>query len=121
MQRSAPKHQQPHTSQPPDRKVLRRQAEVFKALGHPGRVAIVAALGDGEVCACDLAAVAGCSASTTSRHLTVLRSAGLIADERRGNQIFYRLVFPCVLSFAQCISRIEAGEKVQTLRVACCG
>ena len=104
----------------PTKVALMRQAEVFKALGHPGRMAIVHALGDGEVCACDLATAAGCAASTTSRHLTVLRHAGLIADERRGQQIFYRLTCPCVLTFAECIDRVDAGEDVQTLRVACC-
>ncbi|MCF7674855.1 MAG: metalloregulator ArsR/SmtB family transcription factor [Akkermansiaceae bacterium] len=100
--------------------VLKRQAEIFKALGHPGRMAIVHALGHGEVCACELATVAGCAASTASRHLTVLRHAGLIRDERRGQQIFYHLTFPCVLSFAECINRVDAGEAVQTLRIACC-
>ena len=104
----------------PTKTALKRQAEVFKALGHPGRMAIVHALGFGEVCACELAAAAGCAASTTSRHLTVLRHAGLIADERRGQQIFYRLSCPCVLTFAECINRVDAGEKVETLRVACC-
>jgi DNA-binding transcriptional ArsR family regulator len=108
------------TTTVPTKAGLKRQAEVFKALGHPGRMAIVHALGDGEVCACQLATVAGLAASSTSRHLTVLRHAGLITDERRGQQIFYRLSCPCVLTFAECISRIDAGEKVQTLRVACC-
>ena len=78
------------------------------------------ALADGEVCACDLAVVAGCSPPTASRHLMVLRHAGLISDERRGQQVFYRLTCPCVLTFAQCIDRVDAGEKVQTLRIACC-
>jgi hypothetical protein len=50
----------------------------------------------------------------------VLRHASLIADERRGQQIFYRLTRPCVLTFAECLDRVEAGEKVKTLRVACC-
>jgi len=104
----------------PPKTALKRQAEVFKALGHPGRMAIVHALGDGEVCACELAAAAGCAASTTSRHLTVLRHAGVIADERRGQQIFYRLSCPCVLTFAECLNRVDAGEIVQTLRIACC-
>ena len=110
----------PGSAAKPAKMALRRQAEVFKALGHPGRMAIVHALGDGEVCACDLATAAGCAASTTSRHLTVLRHAGLIADERRGQQIFYRLTCPCVLTFAECINRVDAGEKVENLRVACC-
>ncbi|MEI8039440.1 MAG: metalloregulator ArsR/SmtB family transcription factor [Verrucomicrobiota bacterium] len=104
----------------PTRAALKRQAEVFKALGHPGRMAMVHALADGEVCACELATVAGCAPSTTSRHLTVLKHAGLIADERRGQQVFYRLSCPCVLTFAECIGRVDAGETVQTLRVACC-
>ena len=118
MQRSAKAI--PPSADKPAKSALKRQAEVFKALGHPGRMAIVHALSAGEVCACDLATVAGCAPSTTSRHLTVLRHAGLITDERRGQQIFYRLSCPCVLTFADCINRVDAGEDVKTLRVACC-
>lgn len=99
---------------------MQRQAEVFKALGHRARMAMVHALADGPVCACELAEAAGCGLSTASRHLTVLRHAGLIADERRGQQIFYRLVFPCVLTFAECLDRIDAGERIGTLKVGCC-
>ncbi len=108
------------SSAKPIKAVLRRQAEVFKALGHPGRMAIVHALGNGEVCACELAAVAGVGASTASRHLGVLRQAGVIADERRGQQIFYRLACPCVLTFAQCLDRVAAGDENVKLTVACC-
>ena len=110
----------PRVAAKPSEITLKRQAEVFKALGHPGRMAIVHALAHGAVCACDLAGVAGCAPSTASRHLLVLRHAGLIADERRGQQIFYRLSCPCVLTFAECLDRVDAGERVQTLRVACC-
>lgn len=106
------------TSKP---EAIQRQAEIFKALGHPARMGIVHALADGPVCACDLAHAAGSGLSTTSRHLTVLRHAGLIEDERRGQQIFYRLVFPCVLTFAECLDRVDAGEAVRNLRVGCCG
>lgn len=77
-------------------------AETFKALAHPARLAIVYALADGPVCACDLAEVADSSASTTSRHLTVLRHAGIISHSRQGQMIFYKLEQPCVLSFMQC-------------------
>lgn len=105
----------------PSAATLRHQAEVFKALGHPGRMAILHALADGPVCACELAEVAGCAPSTTSRHLTVLRHAGVIADERRGQQIFYRLISPCVLSFAECLDRAKSGKPVEILKVACCG
>lgn len=103
------------------KRTIQRQADVFKALGHRARMAMVHALAGGPVCACELARAAGCGLSTASRHLTVLRHAGIIADERRGQQIFYRLVFPCVLTFAECLERIDAGERVATLKVGCCG
>jgi ArsR family transcriptional regulator len=83
-------------------------------------MAIIHALADGPVCACELAGVAGCAPSTTSRHLTVLRHAGLVADQRRGQQIFYRLACPCVLSFAECLDRVAAGEAAPKLKAACC-
>jgi len=102
-------------SRKPSAGAIRRQAEVFKALGHRGRMAIIHALARGPVCACELAKVAGCTPSTASRHLGVLRHAGLIADERRGQQIFYRLTCPCVLTFAECLDRVAAGERVATL------
>jgi len=82
-------------------------------------MAIVHALAEGPVCACELAKVAGCAPSTVSRHLSVLRYAGVIADERRGQQIYYHLVFPCVLSFAECIKRIESGAQPAEV-CACC-
>ena len=44
----------------------------------------------------------------------------MIRDERRGQKIFYHLSFPCVLSFAECLERIDAGETVDTMPVACC-
>lgn len=81
---------------------------------------MVHALATGPVCACDLARAAGCGLSSASRHLVVLRHTGLIADERRGQQIFYRLICPCVLTFAECLDRLAAGEEVTTLAVACC-
>lgn len=101
--------------------LLKRQAEVFKALGHPGRMAIVHTLGNGAVCACDLAEVAGCTPPTASRHLAVLRQAGLIEDERRGQQVFYHLTCPCVLTFAECLNRVDAGEDTSSIRIGCSG
>jgi len=86
----------------PDNAKLSDLSETFKALAHPARLAIVHALANAPVCACELADIAKSTASTTSRHLTVLRHAGIIANERHGQQIFYRLTRPCVLQFMDC-------------------
>jgi DNA-binding transcriptional ArsR family regulator len=89
---------------PPCRQTLDTLADTFKALAHPARLAIVHALADGPICAYDLSEIADSSASTTSRHLTVLRHAGIISKSREGQQIFYQLERPCVLTFMDCCS-----------------
>jgi ArsR family transcriptional regulator len=91
-----------NTASIPPQQMLNEQAETFKALAHPARLAIVHALANGPVCACELANIADSTASTTSRHLTVLRHAGIISCSRDGKKIFYRLERPCVLTFTQC-------------------
>ncbi|MCU0776932.1 MAG: metalloregulator ArsR/SmtB family transcription factor [Akkermansiaceae bacterium] len=85
---------------------LRERAAVFKALGHPARLAIVDRLAAGECCVCELlepTEYSGLSGPTVSQHLLVLKSAGVIADEKRGKRIFYRLAMPCVSGISLCV------------------
>jgi len=85
---------------------LREQATVFKALGHPVRLAMVQRLAKGECCVCKLLEmneVSHVSGPTVSQHLLVLKSAGVIGDERRGQRIFYRLLIPCVAEISFCV------------------
>jgi ArsR family transcriptional regulator len=54
----------------------------------------------------------GADVSTVSKHLAVLRSAGVVLDEKRGAQVFYRLRVPCILSFFGCVEAvIEESER----------
>jgi len=78
-------------------------AEIVKALAHPTRLFFVDVLAKGERCVCELAGMVEADLSTVSKHLTILRKAGVLAHERRGSQIFYRLRTPCVQSFISCI------------------
>lgn len=82
---------------------IREGAKVFKALGHPSRLAMVQALARGEMCVCDLARLVDAGAPTVSRHLAVLREAGVVEDEKRGMQVFYRLHMECVAGFLACV------------------
>lgn len=81
------------------------RAEIFKALGHPARLAMVMALGKGERCVCELQELVGSDISTVSKHLTVLRSVGLVVSDKRGKQMFYSLKLPCTLGFVDCVDR----------------
>ncbi|MBD3851210.1 MAG: winged helix-turn-helix transcriptional regulator [Acidobacteria bacterium] len=85
---------------------LEHRARVMKALAHPSRLFIVDELSRGERCVCELTEMIGADVSTVSKHLAVLREAGLVLDERRGVQIFYRLRVPCILNFFGCVEAV---------------
>ena len=92
----------------------RSGADVFKALGHSSRLLIVDVLADGEQCVGELTRMVGSDASTVSNHLAVLRNVGLVIDEKRGQQVFYRLGAPCVTKIFHCLEEIrEARESLR--------
>ena len=90
---------------------------VFKALGNPTRLALVRTLMQDERCVCDLVQAAGLGWSTTSKHLDLLREAGIVASDRRGQKIFYRLELECVSHFIECLDL--AGQRRASKRAAC--
>ena len=90
------------------------RAKICKALGHPARLFMVEELANGERCVCELTEMVGMDVSTVSRHLAVLREAGIVQDEKRGLQVFYKLRVPCVLKLFGCIeSVLENNAKEQ--------
>ena len=68
-----------------------RCAEIFKAMGDPTRLSILETLFSGERCVTDLAKSLGMDAPRVSFHLTRLKFAGLVVDERRGQRVIYSL------------------------------
>lgn len=92
------------------KQLLESRANVFKALGHPSRLAIVDALANGERCVRELNEMIEADISTVSRHLGVLRNVGILSSEKRGNQVFYRLECPCITSFYSCVESVISGS-----------
>ena len=84
---------------------------MFKALGHPSRLLIVDELSHGERCVADLTGLIGVDMSTVSNHLSILRNVGLVIDEKRGQQVFYRLGAPCVTKVFQCLEELRAARE----------
>ncbi len=91
------------------------RATVIKAMGHPTRLFIVHELEHGEQCVCDLQAKIGVDLSTVSRHLAILRQAGIIASRKAGNQVFYNLQCPCVLNFFECVEKVLETNRMKSL------
>jgi ArsR family transcriptional regulator len=84
----------------------RQKVLVLKALAHPSRLAIFETLAEGERCVCDLQKLVQSDLSTVSKHLALMKRAGVVTDRREGARIFYRLRIPCLLRFTDCIETV---------------
>jgi ArsR family transcriptional regulator len=82
------------------------RAAVMKALAHPSRLFIVDRLAQRDHSVQELADMVGADISTVSRHLSVLRGAGLVKDRREARKVFYHLVCPCALDFFTCVETV---------------
>jgi ArsR family transcriptional regulator len=83
------------------------RAKIIKALSHPARLMIVDELdAHGERCVCDLTELVGSDMSTVSRHLSQLKNAGIVEDEKRGTMVFYRLRVKCLAKFFGCVESV---------------
>lgn len=82
------------------------KVQVFKALGHPARLFIVEELARGERCVCELVKLVGTDFSTVSKHLALLKKAGVVQDDKRGKMVYYTLKVPCILRFMDCIEAV---------------
>jgi len=82
---------------------FKTRARLLKALAHPSRLFIVDVLSQGERGVSELADMVGADISTVSKHLAVLKGAGILRDEKRGSQVFYSLDLPCIVNFFSCV------------------
>jgi DNA-binding transcriptional ArsR family regulator len=102
---------------PVSRTISEKRAMVIKALAHPSRLLIAEALLDGEKCVCDLQELVGADMSTVSKHLSLMRSAGVLACEKRGLNIYYRLACGCLGDFLCCVDQMTPAPSRQK---SCC-
>ena len=82
------------------------RARIIKALAHPARLLIVDELNEGPRCVCEIRDMVGSDVSTVSKHLSVLKNAGIVTDDKRGVQVFYSLRCPCVTDFFACAEKV---------------
>ncbi len=77
--------------------VRRFKAEIFQALAHPTRIAILEVLSSGELPAGALIDRLGIEQPNVSQHLSVLRSKQLVLNRKVGNQVFYSIRDPIII------------------------
>jgi ArsR family transcriptional regulator len=82
------------------------QAQIMKALAHPTRLFIAHQLEHGEKCVCELTEMVGADTSTISKHLSIMKNAGIVEYEKRGTSMYYSLKMKCVLNFFTCVNEV---------------
>jgi ArsR family transcriptional regulator len=94
------------------------RAKIIKAMAHPTRLFIVEELAErGERCVCELTEMIGSDMSTVSRHLAILKQAGIIDDDKRGVQVYYRLRVKCVMNFLDCVESVMKHDSRERAKV----
>jgi ArsR family transcriptional regulator len=89
------------------------RARIAKALAHPSRLIILEALEGRELCVCELTELVGADQSTVSKHLAVLKQAGLVEDRKEGVMSRYRVKVRCLRGFWDCLEGV-LSENLRT-------
>jgi ArsR family transcriptional regulator len=90
------------------------RAKIAKALAHPTRLLMLDALKRRETCVCELTDLIGADQSTVSKHLAILKNAGLVEGRRAGTMTLYRVHCVCLDEFFDCIENVlRQNLKVQ--------
>ena len=106
-----------------DIEVYGRKAEIFKAIAHPTRLMILDLLKISEQCVSEIQEEIEVDFSTISKHLQVMKAAGLLEQRREKKHIFYRLRVPCIMNFMGCIDEVIRKDYTDKSAIAkrCCG
>lgn len=87
-------------------KIYKAREKIIKAMAHASRLLILDTLSKGEKCVGEIVELIGADTSTVSKHLSVLKNAGIIEDDKRGLNVYYKLRCPCVIEYIECIEKV---------------
>jgi DNA-binding transcriptional ArsR family regulator len=97
---------------------LRRfKAEIFQALAHPTRIAMVEALRAGEMSAGTLMEQLELEQANASQHLSVLRAKRIVVNRKVGNQVFYSLRDPVLIEVLDILRRYFSSQLTDTVNM----
>jgi DNA-binding transcriptional ArsR family regulator len=91
------------------------KSEIFHGLANPTRIAIVEALGDGEMSAGKLIEKLGIEQANASQHLAILRARQIVVNRKVGNQVFYSIRDPALIEVLDILRRYFYSQLSQTV------
>ncbi|MGC9372335.1 MAG: ArsR/SmtB family transcription factor [Thermovirgaceae bacterium] len=97
-----------------------KKVQIFKALAHTVRLSIVERLAGGGRCVCEIAEWFDCDRTTISKHLSILKNAGVITDRKEGLNVQYSLHATCLIPLLECLET-TLRDDVRKEYESCCG
>ena len=95
-----------------DYTVIKKQADIFKAISHETRLAILHLLNSGDQCVNDLVTQLNEKERTgVSKHLAILKNHGIISVKENGVKRIYHLEAPCLINAVNCASELIKSER----------
>ena len=101
-------------------KLYEARADIIKALAHPSRLFMVDMLNNGPHTVGELTEMIGADTSTVSKHLSVLKNAGIVNDEKKGTTVLYSLKTPCILNFIGCVEEVIRSNADRHMEIVSC-
>lgn len=98
--------------------IYEAKAQIYKALAHPIRVQVVEMLAQGEKSVSEIVANVGAKEANLSRHLGVLKSAGIIKSRKDGLNVYYQLIMPCLLNMFSCVESALVEKAIFHQKIA---
>ena len=94
-----------------ERELYKLKAQVAKALAHESRLMIIDALYEMDMCVSELTEMVGVDQSTVSKHLSVLKQAGIILDRKEAsNKVYYHLRVAIIRQFSELAMTVIQGN-----------
>lgn len=93
-----------------NQKILEGQASILKALGQPTRLQILDLLKDGERCVCEIFPAISQEQANVSKHLSILKQAGILESRKDGLRILYRIKTPEILNLLTGVSKLLKAQ-----------
>jgi ArsR family transcriptional regulator len=95
------------------------RAAILKALAHPVRLFMIEQIAEKSYCVRELTEMVELDVSTVSKHLSILKTAGLVNVEKKGKQVFYSLRMRCALNFFECVEAVlreQAQDRMDAIQ-----
>ncbi len=98
--------------------IFERKSEILKALAQPTRLRIIELLRDGERCVCEMIPILGEEQANTSKHLSILRQAGIVEYRKEGVSSYYRIKNKKIFKIIDTVEDIVKSELLNSARLA---